>query len=147
MTYHIYGGHWSDAVYKYVNIHNSWFNCREQGKQELLIEAFYWGSSPDSFQTPERRNEAGSMWRRCSEPSEERLVHEWSPAHRSEHLNNDPTQGFITKATLIPQIPACFHGSRRRWSTGDPAVLLSVRHRGGPGPTVHPSTRTRVQDW
>lgn len=118
LTYHIYRWYWSNAVYKYVDIYNSRFNCRRgKKKHKSLKGTFHSGSTLESFQAQERRNEAGSMWRCCSEASEEWLVRGWSRAHRSGRLNDETARVFIAKATVIPYIPACFHSCRRRQFT------------------------------
>lgn len=42
LAYHVYWWYWSDAVYKYVDIHNSWFNCRgkKQNKTQITDRDF-----------------------------------------------------------------------------------------------------------
>lgn len=127
LTYHIYWWYWPDAVYKYVHIHNSWFNYREEEekkkKHELLMEPFIEALHWILFKPQRGELKLKSMRLCCLEPSEEWLVCERSWADRLEHLNNDPTQVFITKATAVLHIAACVHSSRRRPFSHKPTVV------------------------
>lgn len=112
-TYHIYRRYWSNAVYKYVDIYNSGFNCRSGGKETQIIDRHFTFRLHTGFFSSPRE----AKWSWINVTLFWSLWRVTGRAHRSQHLNDETTWVFITKATVIPHIPACFQGCRRRLFT------------------------------